>query len=502
MQKSQSEQSLIDRIKLQRELTRRDCVESFYNFFQYFWGAIVPESLVDNWHIRYLCAELQLIGEQIIRREISEYDLIINIPPGTTKSTITTVMFPAWLWLRDSTLRVISGSYSAEIAIDHAVKSRHLLKSFKFQELYGDLIAFSPDQDNKSYYQNTAGGTRSACGVGGAITGKHGHIIIIDDPINPKQSNSEAYRKTANDWMKNTLSTRKVDKAKTPTILIMQRLHEDDPTGNRLQKGRVKHICLPSEVSELDNISPPELEQYYIDGLLDTVRMSHDVLTNEREQLGSAEYAGQYLQSPTAAEGNLFKRDWFQYYGELPKGRPQRVVNSWDTAFKKGEENDFSACTTWFEYENGFYLVDMFQDKLEFPDLKRQIPIQSLKWRAHYNLIEDKASGQSLIQELRLKGKITIIAVQVDKDKIARAKMSTPAIEAKKVFLPEAGWINIFLDQMCGFPNTKNDDIVDTVSQFLNWARENPFDTPRAVGRGRRQTNNLLRGNSYDAAKF
>lgn len=497
-----TEEGLQEQVRIQRELTLRKCKESYFAFFKYFWAEIIPENLVLNWHIEFLCEQLQEIGERIIKREDALEDLIINVPPGTTKSTIATIMFPAWLWLRDPSIRIISGSYSAEIAIDHSVRSRKILKSWRFQELYGDHIQFSPDQDNKSYYENLKGGTRAACGVGGAITGKHAHVIIIDDPINPKQSASEVFRKTANDWMDKTLSTRKVNKAKTPTILIMQRLHEDDPTGYRLQKGRVNHICLPAELTDLDNVRPREMEKNYRNGLLDPVRMPQDVLKWERENLGSSEYAGQYLESPVAAEGNLFKRDWFRMYKELPDGPPQRVVCSWDTAFKGGEENDFSACTTWYEYPTGFYLVDMWQAKIDYPELKRKVPIIGLKWRAFYVLIEDTASGQPLIQELQLEGKLSIVPIKVDRDKIARAKTSTPALEAGKVYFPESEWINIVLDQLCGFPNTKNDDIVDSITQFLNWARENPFETPYAVGRGRRESTNFMRGFDYGGRSY
>jgi predicted phage terminase large subunit-like protein len=498
-QKQNPNDYLIEQIKIQKELTRRDCINSFFNFLQYFWNTIIPEPLVLNWHMKYLCAELQLVGERVIAREKSEYDLIINIPPGTTKSTIATVMFPAWLWLRDATIRTISGSYSADIAIEHAVKSRQILKSYKFLELYGNLIEFKPDQDNKKYYENMKGGSRAAVGVGGAITGKHGHLLIIDDPINPKQSASEAFRKTANDWMDKTLSTRKVDKAITPMIIIMQRLHEEDPSGYRLKKGKVKHICLPAEVTDLQNIYPPELEDYYQDGMLDPQRMGREVLSWERENLGSVEYAGQFLQSPTAAEGNLFKREWFKFYDELPAGRPWRIINSWDTAFKEKEQNDPSACTTWMEFENGFYLVDYVNERMTYPDLKKRFILHNAKWHSMYDLIEDTASGQVLIQEMSIEGKIAVVAIKVDKDKVARAKTATPAVEAGKVFLPNADWTNIILDQLCGFPNTKHDDLVDTVTQFLNWVRENPFSTPPAIGR--RRKNSVTRG-YYEPAKF
>jgi predicted phage terminase large subunit-like protein len=500
-QKSTKE-TLIEQIALQKELTRRDCLNSFYNFFQYFWSAIIPEPMLDNWHIKYLCAELQIVGERLIKREPALYDLVINVPPGTTKSTIVTIMFPVWLWIRDPTLRTISGSYSAEIAIDHAVRSRNIINSYKFQELFGDLIQFAPDQNNKSYYQNMKGGTRSACGVGGAVTGKHGHLLQIDDPINPKQAASEQYRKVANEWMDKTFSTRKIDKAVSVVIIIMQRLHEEDPSGYRLAKGNVKHICLPAEITDLENVFPEELEKHYVDGLLDPVRMTPDVLAWEKEQMGSMEYAGQYLQSPMAAEGNILKRDWFPVK-QLPESKPVRIIQSWDTAFKDKESNDFNACTTWYEFPDMLYIVHALNEKLNYPELKRRFVSHTSAWFPHVILIPDTDAGQALIMDMMAESKYPITPIKVDRDKVSNAKTASPLAEAGKVsIVSEEPWENILLNQLCGFPNVKNDDLVDTVTQLLNWIRENPFGVPFGVGRKRDRSQNITRGYNYAPAKF
>ena len=205
------------------------CRRSFYRFVQEFWHIIIPEDPVWNWHIEYLCQEAQIVVERIEQRLPKEYDLIINIPPGTSKSTIWTVMLPVWSWTRDERIRSMTASYSSTLSTDHSVKSRDILRSQKFKDLFPE-IQLKQDQDNKTHYKNTKGGERYATSVGGAITGFHAHLIIVDDPLNPKGAASDAERATANSFMDVTLSTRKVDKKLTPTILVMQRLHEEDCT--------------------------------------------------------------------------------------------------------------------------------------------------------------------------------------------------------------------------------------------------------------------------------
>ena len=265
---------MIDRHRLEASV----CEDSFYEFVKRFWDTVIPEEPVWNWHIEYLCDEIQEVVERVIRGEPKAYDLIINISPGSTKSTICSVMLPAWTWTRAPTFRFICGSYAYMLAMDLSRKSRLIIRSEKYQELWPEF-AISEDQNTKGFFANTEGGGRIAVGTGGSITGFHAHVIVVDDPIDPNASFSEADLENANNWMRETLPTRKVDKAVTPTILIMQRLHQDDPTGNwldRAKPGDLKHICLPAEGT--DNISPPESETCYRDGLMDIIRLPRNVL--------------------------------------------------------------------------------------------------------------------------------------------------------------------------------------------------------------------------------
>lgn len=198
------------------------CKKRFYNFVETFWSVIIPEEPVFNWHIKYLCDELQELAYYIVNRLPKPYDLIINIPPGTTKSTIATIMFPAWLWTQDARLRIISSSYSSDVSLDQSQKSKDIITSEKYLKLFPD-VRIRRDKSGKGFYGNTAGGDRYVTSTGSAVTGKHAHVIINDDPQNPKQAESEPLRLQATDFTK-TLSTRKVNKKNTPTITIMQRL--------------------------------------------------------------------------------------------------------------------------------------------------------------------------------------------------------------------------------------------------------------------------------------
>lgn len=262
--------------KAKAELCRR----SLYEFVQEFWDVIIPEDPVWNWHIKYICDEVQEAIVRVCRlperpaifdgvrflmpkkpREKKEYDLLVNVPPGSLKSTIITVMAPAWAWTIDQTLRVISASYSGDLSQDHAVRSRDIIQSDKYK-LYFPEVEIRADQNNKNNYKNTQNGERYATSVGGTVMGIHAHLIIIDDPLNTKQSISEADLPAAAAFVNTTLSTRKVDKAVTLTIMVMQRLNELDPAGvwlrQRDQEGRkIKHICLPVRLSP--KVYPPPL---------------------------------------------------------------------------------------------------------------------------------------------------------------------------------------------------------------------------------------------------
>jgi len=453
-------------IQVQREMAQ----ESFFNFVRLFWDVIIKEAPVYNWHIKYLCKELQAITPFIINRQKKPYDLIINIPPGTTKSSICTIMYPVWLWTQDPTMRIITNSYSSDLSTEHAIKSRDIVLSDKFKLIFPE-IALRFDKSAKQNYENTEGGARYTTSTGGTITGKHAHVIINDDPLNPAQAASVTDRKNANEHTK-TLSSRKVDKENTPTITVMQRLHEEDVTGYLLSKKSdgIKHICLPAEVS--NNVKPAHLKAYYVNGLLDPVRLSTKALAEAKIDLGSYGYANQYSQEEAPQEGGILKTKWFEIV-DYKEEFNQIVWNTAvDSAYSESLENDESAFLQYGELNNIMYIRHCEGVYKEFPELVKHTKSYAMMYgysNKSFIFVEPKASGKSLVQQIKRE---SLLNIKEDaspfKDKVARASDISPICESKRVKLIRGAWNEPFLDQVKMFPNVKQDGKIDCLVIAVN----------------------------------
>lgn len=451
-------------------IQKERATSSFFDFVRLFWDVIIKEEPVYNWHIQYLCDELQFISPFIINRLPKPYDIIINIPPGTTKSTIVTVMYPVWLWTQDDTIRIITNSYSSDLSTEHAIKSRDIITSDKFKELFPET-KLRADKSAKQNYENTNGGARHTTSTGGTITGKHAHVIINDDPLNPSQATSEADRKSANEHTK-TLSSRKVDKENTPTITVMQRLHEEDVTGYLLSKKSesIKHICLPAELS--DNVFPIELKQKYIDGLLDPKRMSKSVLNEAKIDLGSYGYANQYGQKSSPSDGGLLKVEWF----ETIDWRPEFSNIVWNTAidpaYSENLKNDESGFLQFGKYNNEMIVRYAEGVYKEFPELvKYTTSFVNLHGYTKQSIVyvEPKASGKSLVQTIKRSGEVNIKEdTPPFKDKVARVSDISPICETKQVKFIRGSWNDALLDQVRTFPNSKQDGLIDCLVIAIN----------------------------------
>ena len=285
---------------------------SYYDFFKQAWHIKEPETpLIDNWHIKYLCDRLQQEAERINRGEAKEKDMILNIPPGSSKSSIGYIFFPVWCWVSYPSFKFITGSYNESLAIDHAMKSRDVIRSDWFIARYNHLFQLKPDQNNKKEYENDHTGKRIVTSIGGSVTGKHADIFIVDDPIDPLKATSEVAIKKCNRWWTKTVSTRMTNRKVSLKIIVMQRLSEDDLTGYVLDRNpdQDEQICLPGELTK--DVMPEHLREEYIDGLFDVNRYDRTVLEAYESDLGSSGYAGQILQTPAPVEGNLIKRAWF-----------------------------------------------------------------------------------------------------------------------------------------------------------------------------------------------
>lgn len=441
------------------------CERRFFRFFCELWETIEAVELIPNWHIEYICNELQNAYE-IWETGESQDDILINLPPGMSKSTMVTQLFPAWLWVRNQSIRVISSSYAADLSTAHAVKTRDVLDSDKFKLLWPGLIKFKSDTAGKTHYKNTNMGERFVTSTGGRVTGMHGDFILIDDPINPESSASEADLIKANRFVSRTLSTRKTDKKRSVTIMVMQRLSEKDPAGTWIKtKKKLRHICLPGKLS--GNINPPELVNYYLNGLLDANRLDDEALTKLQEDLGSYGFAGQIQQQTTPEGGGIWKPEWFTQIPDMLMPTVKQMTSygtDWDTAYSESESNAASAAISSGIFNGKMYIDQFGYFFKEFPDLIKEMR----EWPdPHY--IEAKASGKSAKQTLTA-AKIPAIEVQVNSDKTARAQDATPKAEAGMICVRKSIFDRLMNDSVQGvafFPRGEKQDVADTLAQAI-----------------------------------
>jgi len=327
----------------------------------------------------------------------------------------------------------------------------------------------------------TAHGYRLATSNGGVLTGRGADIILIDDPLKPEEALSDTQRRAANEWFSHTLYSRLNDKRNGAIVIIMQRLHEDDLVGHVLAQEPWEIVRFPAiaeehEVHRIETILGPQAFTRRRGEALHAAREPLDTLARIRHTIGEYNFAGQYQQCPAPLGGGLVKEQWFKRYGE--NDRPEtfdRIVQSWDTANKATELSDFSVCTTWGIKGKNLYLLSVLRKRLEYPALKRAVREQQSLFDADVVLIEDKASGTQLIQELITEGFHRVTRYQPDCDKIMRLNAQTGLIENGFVYIPQkASWLAEYLHELTVFPKGKHDDQVDSTAQFLDWFKR-PF---------------------------
>ena len=419
-----------------------------------------------NWHIDLICEHLTACYKGDIKR------LIINIPPRFMKSITVSSAFPAWLLGNNPSEKIINATYASSLSMLNSVNCKAIVKSDFYKEIFPDTV-ISDIQDQKQYFKTTKNGHYYATSVGSSVTGFGGGFLIVDDPHNPQQALSKVQREQAITFYEQTLLSRLDDKKKGVIILIMQRLHEDDLTGHLLRNSQDwTHLKIPM-IAEKDI-------QYYFpitkkEKLYKTGEVLHEERMNKKEieefTMSSYAFAGQYQQEPAPLGGGLIKNDWLLYYNFLPEGKT-KIVQSWDTAYKADQLNDPSSCLTFLEYEKKHYLIDIFNQRLEYPDLKRAVISQANLYKPDVILIEDKASGQSLIQELNKETNLSIKAIKPEGDKLTRLSTVSHLIENGKLFLPEKHKLLFdFTSQLLSFPNSSHDDMVDSLSQYFKYVQ-------------------------------
>ena len=493
---------MLDMIK--RERDRRDAQRDLLSFTRQSFDIIEPgQEFCDNWHLHVIAEHLMAVTRGEVR------NLVINIPPGCMKSILTSVAWPAWEWANDPTVRIMGASYGADLAIRDASKTRDIITSEWFRERWPEVI-IKLGSDQKTKYELTGGGWRMATSVGGRATGEHPDRKIVDDPHNAKQAESDAERESALTWFDRTLSTRGQSRGAS-TVVVMQRLHEKDVTGHILSDlTGYTHLCIPMEY---DGVRRKTFLGAYDPrtkpGELLWPEMFNEASVTELKQLlGSYGAAGQLQQDPRPAEGGILKTKHFQLWPADSALPPfEYILQSYDCAFTEKTSGDPTACTVWAVFthqgQRNAMLIDAWDEHLSYPDLRTR----AIKdWQTEYGgtsvkdglrrarrpdrvLVEAKASGQSLLQDLRL-AKVPAVGYNPGMaDKISRAHQAAPTLELGLLWVPESGknrghavsWASPFLKQLDKFPVAEHDDYVDTFTQAVIYLKNDGwFELPQA----------------------
>ena len=537
---AQREYQELDGLDALREIKRLEYERDFYKFFKAGWKHIDPSTFVGGAPLQAVAEHLEAVADGQIKR------LIINIPPRMSKSSMTSVAFPAWVWTQRNEsptsgagVQFLHASYAQTLSLRDSVKCRRLISSDWYQKYWGDRFVLMGDQNTKTRFDNTRSGSRLSTSVGSTLTGEGGNIIVVDDPNAAQEAFSEATIQTTIDWWDTALSTRLNDPKSGAFIVIQQRLAEDDLTGHILSKdvGDWTHLMLPMKYEwrrhSVTSIGWEDWRGLDEDGnslvyiMADGERIPINekarlILENEREgsllmpdrfgekevksleaALGPFAAAGQLQQTPQIKGGGIIKRDWWQPWGETFPGFDY-IVASLDTAYTTKEENDMSALSIWGVFtedsiaqatkalspDGRMYSVDRmvsklspkvmlinaWQGRMEINDLVVKVATMCKASQVDMLMIENKASGISVSQEMRRLYSNENFSVQLHDpksiDKMSRLYAVQHLFAEGLIYAPNRSWADMVINECAIFPKGKHDDIVDTVSQALNYLRQ------------------------------
>ena len=494
-------------------ISKAECEESLAEFIRQAWHIIEPGAdYIHGWHIDFICEHLEAITDGVELDDGSPYNrLLINVPPGTMKSLITNVFWPSWEWgpRNQPHLRYVCAAHSQDLSIRDGLRMRRLISSEWYQARWGDRVILTGDQNQKTKFETTATGFRQAT-ASGSITGARGDRVIIDDPHSVEGANSDAMRRSTNEWFLEAVPTRLNNPKRSAIIVIMQRLHEEDVSGIITEKQLgYDHIMLPMRYDEtrhcvtLLGVEDPRTE----DGeLLFPARFPEDVVDRDEKVMGPYATAGQFQQQPTPRGGGVIKASWWQPWDADAYPPMDFVIASLDTAYTTKQENDYSALTVWgvFSRDNTIALANKvasrdgesiaeiqryyvegaprvmlmaaWQERLELSELVEKVTNSCQRMRVDRLLIESKAAGISVAQEIRRLYGSEDWAVQLINpgaiDKLARLYSVQHLFSEGLIYAPDRHWADLVIRQCEVFPKGKNDDLVDTVAMALRHLRE------------------------------
>ncbi len=496
-------------------------------FIKASWHTVVADPLIDVWHIDAIADHLDAAFKRDIRR------LVITIPPGTGKSTLVSVLAPAWRWTSDPGERFLTSSWKDEYAKRDTRRGRVLIEHPWYRARF-DGFRLAKDENTTTRYSNDQGGHRVAGHVGGG-TGERGDVLILDDPHNAKEMHSDAMLQASRQWWGDTWASRLNDTPAKPGVMVVigQRIHQDDIIGMLLEDGRWTHLCLPARFEQGHPFAMPDQVVLANGRILrgdpreeEGELLAPTYLTEQRLDELAADMtahvaAGQLQQRPAPKEGALLRRaDWRYYHprlsfysresdgfgleqaGELAQvARFDKIVHSWDTSLKDGAKNDYVAGQVWGVSGARRYLLRLFKERLAlnatieamddlyrwavgiWPHLPQQV------------LIEAAATGPDAAAEIR-KRIDGVVLVKAKGAKELRAAAAASALEGHNCFLPgyqaddlasydsrTPAAVQEFVESAAVFPNGSHDDDVDAWSQMVNWTRIPGGKGAAALGR-------------------
>ena len=427
----------------------------------------VYEGFIEGRHHRVIAVKLEKVARGEIKR------LIVNMPPRHSKSEFASFMMPAWFLGRNPKLKIIQATHNTELAVRFGRKVRDLIADPQYQDIFPDTN-LKEDSKSAGRWQTSAGGEYFAAGVGAAVTGRGADLFIIDDPHSEQDALSESAFDNAYEWY--TSGPRQRLQPGGSIILVMTRWGKKDLTGRLLAAQGSDVMSDQWEVVEFPAILPS-------DNPLWPEFWDKDTLLSIKASLPVAKWAAQWQQQPTSEEGAIVKKEWWNIWEKEDIPTVKYIIQSYDTAFSKKESADYSAITTWgvFESEEDgsdhIILMDAKRGRWNFPELKREAYEEYEYWEPDMVIIEAKASGTPLLDELRLHG-IPALSFSPNKgnDKTTRMHMVAPLFEAGKVWAPgNKGFAEEVIEEIASFPYGDHDDFCDSMTMALMRFRKGGF---------------------------
>jgi predicted phage terminase large subunit-like protein len=445
---------------------REKCQKSFMAYVKKMWPGFIHGR-----HHAVMAKKFEEIAEGKLKR------LCISLPPRHSKSEMGSFLFPAWFLGRFPNKKIIQASNTAELAVSFGRKVRNLVLSDEYQKIFPG-VTLRQDSKAAGRWSTSQGGESFSIGVGGTMTGRGADLMIIDDPHNEGEAALAAFQPEIYDksyeWF--TSGPRQRLQPGGAIVIIATRWSKRDLIGRVLKAAGELGKEEEWEVIELPAIMPsgkPLWPEFW----------SLEELSALRDELPPGKWNAQYQQNPTAEEGAIVKREWWKIWEKEKPPSCEFIIQSWDTAFTKVERNDYSACTTWGvfhmnedEKDVNIILLDCFQKRMEFPELKEKALAHYREWEPDSFIVEAKAAGAPLIFELRAMGiPVSEYTPSRGNDKFVRINSVADLFQSGKVWAPDTRWARELIENMAAFPNAPHDDDVDSAVQALIRFRQGGF---------------------------